>query len=122
MLTVYYNTRCPVCVTGISRQQRKLIEAVKAGVITFREINLEPEALSAYGATLEDVRKKLHAVDENGTLYVGAPVAAEIWKRTPGEAWLGKLISLPVIRQLSAGLYNVLAFFLYRWNRRKGHW
>ncbi|RUU70522.1 thiol-disulfide oxidoreductase, partial [Mesorhizobium sp. M7A.T.Ca.TU.009.01.1.2] len=27
MLTVWYNTRCPVCDAGISRQKRRLIEA-----------------------------------------------------------------------------------------------
>ncbi|TIW17711.1 MAG: thiol-disulfide oxidoreductase, partial [Mesorhizobium sp.] len=35
-LTVWYNTRCPVCNAGIRRQRRRLIEAVKAGRVEFR--------------------------------------------------------------------------------------
>ena len=62
-LTVWYNTRCPVCDAGIDRQRNKLIAAVQAGTIAFRDINLEPEALAAYGASLEDIRRRLHATD-----------------------------------------------------------
>ncbi|TIT58365.1 MAG: DUF393 domain-containing protein, partial [Mesorhizobium sp.] len=74
-LTVWYNTRCPVCDAGISRQKRRLIEAVKAGRIEFRDINLEPDALSSHGASLEDIRRRLHATDAEGGLLVGADVA-----------------------------------------------
>ncbi|TIL66677.1 MAG: thiol-disulfide oxidoreductase, partial [Mesorhizobium sp.] len=30
MLTIWYNTRCPVCDAGIVRQKRRLVEAIKA--------------------------------------------------------------------------------------------
>src|SRR5262245_7904451 len=69
-LVVWYNTRCPVCDAGISRQRRKLIAAVQAGAIAFHDINLEPEALAGHGASLEDVRRRLHATDETGRLLV----------------------------------------------------
>jgi hypothetical protein len=39
-LTVWYNTRCPVCDAGIDRQRNKLLAAVQAGTIAFRDINL----------------------------------------------------------------------------------
>ena len=45
-LVVWYNTRCPVCSAGIARQRNKLIEAVRAGTIAFRDINLAPDALA----------------------------------------------------------------------------
>ena len=70
-LTVWYNTRCPVCDAGIDRQRNKLLAAVKAGTIAFRDINLEPDALAARGASLEDIRRRLHATDETGRLLVG---------------------------------------------------
>ena len=56
-LVVWYNTRCPVCDAGISRQRNKLLDAVRAGHVTFRDINEEPEALARYGVSLDDVRK-----------------------------------------------------------------
>ena len=86
LLTVWYNTRCPVCDAGIGRQKRRLIEAVKAGRIAFRDINLEPEALADFGASLEDIRRRLHATDAEGRLLVGADVAIAVWRRRRARA------------------------------------
>jgi predicted DCC family thiol-disulfide oxidoreductase YuxK len=121
-LVVWYNTRCPVCDGGINRQRNKLIEAVKAGTIEFRDINLEPEALAAYGASLEDIRRRLHATDEQGRLLVGADVAIAVWRRTPGEGWLAALLGNSVMRPVTRFVYDRFADLLYSWNRRKGHW
>jgi predicted DCC family thiol-disulfide oxidoreductase YuxK len=46
-LTIWYNTKCPVCDAGIDRQRNKLVSAVKATTIEFRDINVEPQALAA---------------------------------------------------------------------------
>ena len=55
-LTVWYNTKCPVCNAGIEWQHHRLVRAARAGVIEFRDINLEPDVLSRFGAGVEDVR------------------------------------------------------------------
>ncbi|KAA3448091.1 thiol-disulfide oxidoreductase [Mesorhizobium sp. SARCC-RB16n] len=122
MLTVWYNTRCPVCDAGISRQKRRLIEAVKAGRIEFRDINLEPDALSQFGASLEDIRRRLHATDAQGRLLVGADVAVAVWLLTPGEGWLAKLFGNPVVVPLTRFGYDRFADLLYAWNRRNRRW
>jgi predicted DCC family thiol-disulfide oxidoreductase YuxK len=121
-LTVWYNTKCPVCYAGISWQRNRLVRAARAGLIEFRDINLEPDVLARFGATLEDVRRRLHAVDAAGRLHVGADCAIAIWRATPGDAWLGHVLGLPVIRQLAGLFYDRFADWLYAWNRRKGHW
>ena len=121
-LTVWYNTRCPVCDAGIRRQRRRLIEAVKAGTIAFRDINEEPEALARCGATVNDVRRRLHATDAAGHLLVGADVAVAVWRLTPGEGLLASLLGNPVVRPLSRLAYDRFADLLYAWNRRKGRW
>jgi len=121
-LVVWYNTRCPVCDAGISRQRNKLLAAVQAGTIAFRDINLEPDVLASHGASLEDVRRRLHATDETGRLLVGADVAIEVWRRTPGEHWLAALAGNPVMRPVTRFVYDRFADLLYAWNRRKGHW
>ena len=121
-LTVWYNTRCPVCDAGIDRQRNKLLAAVKAGTIAFRDINLEPDALAAHGASLEDIRRRLHATDETGRLLVGADVAIAVWRLTPGEGWLAALVGNPVMRPVARFAYDRFADLLYAWNRRKGHW
>ena len=122
ILTVFYNTKCPVCDAGIRDQKRRLHDLLVSGVVVFEDINLRPDALYQFGAQLEDIRKKLHAIDANGQCLVGADVAIAMWRLTPGLKWLaaiaGNTISLPISR----AAYNVLAHVLYRWNKRKGHW
>jgi predicted DCC family thiol-disulfide oxidoreductase YuxK len=121
-LVVWYNTRCPVCNAGINRQRNKLLAAVQAGTIEFRDINLEPEALAGHGASLADVRRRLHATDDAGRLLVGADVAIAVWRLTPGERWLAALFGNPVVRPLTRFAYDRFADLLYAWNRRKGRW
>jgi predicted DCC family thiol-disulfide oxidoreductase YuxK len=121
-LTVWYNTRCPVCDAGINRQRNKLLDAVRSGAIVFHDINLEPDALAAHGATLDDIRRRLHATDESGRLFVGADVAIAIWRATPGERWLAALLGNPVVMPLTRFVYDRFADVLFAWNRRKGHW
>lgn len=121
-LTVWYNTKCPVCNGGIDWQRSRLMQAARAGMIEFRDINLEPDALSHFGAGLEDVRRRLHAVDADGRLHVGADCAIAVWRLTPGDAWLARLVGLPLIRPIARVAYDRFADLLYAWNRRKGHW
>jgi len=121
-LTVWYNTRCPVCDAGIRHQKTRLVEAVKAGRIAFRDINLEPGALARYGASLEDIRRRLHATDAQGRLLVGADVAIAVWRVTPGEGWLASLLGNPVTLPVTRFVYDRFADLLYAWNRRKGRW
>jgi predicted DCC family thiol-disulfide oxidoreductase YuxK len=121
-LTVWYNTKCPVCSRGIERQNQRLVRAARAGAVEFRDINIEPDALSRFGAGVEDVRRRLHGVDPGGRLYVGADCAIEIWRRTPGDVWIGRVLGLPILRQITRFAYDRFADLLYAWNRRNGHW
>jgi predicted DCC family thiol-disulfide oxidoreductase YuxK len=121
-LTVWYNTKCPVCNAGIDRQRNRLLQAMRSGTIEFRDINFEPDALARFGADVEAVRRRLHAVDADGKLHVGADCAVAIWRRTPGEAWIGRLVGLPVVINIARFAYDRFADRLYAWNRRKGRW
>jgi predicted DCC family thiol-disulfide oxidoreductase YuxK len=121
-LTVWYNTKCPVCNAGIDWQHSRLVRAARTGAIDFRDINLEPDALSGFGVGVNDVRRRLHAVDADNQLCAGIDCAIAIWLRTPGDIWLGRLFSLPVIRPVASVAYDRFADLLYVWNRWKGHW
>jgi predicted DCC family thiol-disulfide oxidoreductase YuxK len=121
-LTVWYNTKCPVCNAGIDWQRNRLVGAARAGAIAFRDINLEPDALSGFGIGVNDVRRRLHAVDAENRLYAGIDCAIAIWLRTPGDIWLGRLLSLPLLRPVAGFVYDRFADLLYARNRWKGHW
>ena len=121
-LVVWYNTRCPVCDAGIDWQRNKLLAAVRAGDISFQDINLDPQALAAFGASLDDIRRRLHATDEAGRLIVGADVMIAIWRLTPGEGWLASLFGNPVVLPITRFAYDRFADLLFAWNRWMGHW
>jgi predicted DCC family thiol-disulfide oxidoreductase YuxK len=120
--TVWYNTRCPVCDAGIDWQRNKLLAAVRAGQLSFSDINEQPQALASFGASLDDVRRRLHATDESGRLIVGADVAIAIWRITPGEGWLASLFGTQVMLPVTRFAYDRFADLLFAWNRRKGRW
>ena len=48
-LTVWYNTRCPVCDAGIGRQKRRLLAAIRAGRIEFRDATIREAERSGTG-------------------------------------------------------------------------
>jgi predicted DCC family thiol-disulfide oxidoreductase YuxK len=121
-LTVWYNTRCPVCDAGISWQRNKLLAPVRAGTLEFKDINEEPGALARFGASLDDVRRRLHATDEAGRLIVGADVAIALWRLTPGEGWLGALLGNRLMLPLTRFGYDRFADVLFAWNKRRGRW
>jgi len=121
-LTVFYNTKCPVCTTGVDWQKRKLVDAVKAGRIVFRDINLEPQALAEFGVGVDDVRRRLHALDQAGRLIVGADVVLATWRATPGEGWLASLLGAPGVRAATRFGYDRFADLLWLWNKRQRRW
>lgn len=121
-LTVWYNTKCPVCDAGIRHQRSKLLDAVKAGRIEFLDINLQPDALARFGASLDDIRRRLHATDESGRLLVGADVALAIWRRTPGQGWIASILGMSGAIQLTRFAYDRFADVLFAWNKRNGRW
>jgi predicted DCC family thiol-disulfide oxidoreductase YuxK len=122
VLTVWYNTRCPVCDAGIDWQRNKLVAAVRAGKISFKDINQEPEALAAHGASLDDIRRRLHATDESGRLIVGADVMIAVWRATAGEGLLASVFGNPVMLPITRFAYDRFADLLFAWNKWKGHW
>jgi predicted DCC family thiol-disulfide oxidoreductase YuxK len=121
-LTVWYNTRCPICDAGIGWQRNKLLALVRSGRVAFQDINGEPDALAAYGADVDDVRRRLHATDEEGRLITGADVALLLWTLTPGEGWLARLLGNRLMRPVTRFGYDRFADVLFAWNRRKGRW
>lgn len=121
-LTVFYNTKCPICDAGINRQRNRLYRLANAGIVDFKDINLEPEVLAHLGVGLEDIRRRLHALDDAGRLLVGADVATAVWSLTPGDRWLATLLGNKFALPMTRYVYDRFAGVLYRWNKRRGSW
>jgi predicted DCC family thiol-disulfide oxidoreductase YuxK len=117
---VYFNSACPVCRAGIDSQRE--VMGLYGIDIEWIDINKNPEAVWQLGATVEEVRERLHIKDEQGRIHVGSEAFKALWVRTPTQRWLGSLLGLPILSSIARALYNVFARYLYQWNRKKGHW
>jgi predicted DCC family thiol-disulfide oxidoreductase YuxK len=118
---VYYNSACPVCNAGIKDQRRRM-EACGIEDIEWVDVHTHPEAVSEVGASLEQVRERLHVKESDGRINVGADAFTCLWSQTRGQRRLAKLSRLPGLKQLTHSAYNLFAHLLYRWNRTKGRW
>lgn len=119
---VFFNSACSVCRAGMDEQRSVLEKSAQADQATFCDMTQTPDALSAEGLTLDDVRRHFYVRDSKGKLHRGADAAAVLWQMTPRRRWLGWLISTRPIRPLARIFYDWFADRLYNWNRRKGRW
>ena len=78
---VYYNSACPVCNAGITGQRRRMDECPVQ--VEWIDIHSNAEAVNEIGADREFVRERLHVVDENGEIRIGADAFDAFWRRTP---------------------------------------
>jgi predicted DCC family thiol-disulfide oxidoreductase YuxK len=137
-IAVYYNSACPVCRRGIEWQKGQM----SACAIEWIDVHASPDAVAQIGAglgrddfessaiessglesaDLESVRERLHVRDAQGRVLIGADAVAFVMERTPGQRWMGRFASLPMIRPAMRWAYDAFARVLYRWNRSKGRW
>lgn len=111
---VIYNGACPVCTREVDHYRR--VVARNGAAVSFLDAgcanvpDIEPEAL----------KRRLHALDETGRLHVGLDAFFVIWDRLPRYRWLSWVFSRPVIRPITAWLYeNVVSLALYHWAKRR---
>ncbi len=120
-IKVYYNSACPVCDAGIRDQQCRM-DAQAVAQVEWLDVHAHPELADELGIDLETVRERLHVKNADGALQVGTDAFAVLLQKTRGQQWLGKLLLLPVIRQLGQFAYNGFARILYKRNRARGRW
>ncbi len=117
-IKVYYNSACPVCDAGISKQKSKISECS----LKWIDIHSNLESRKDIDKNVEALREQLHLIDENGQVQVGIDAFEVLWRNSPKEHWKAKIIAFPVIKQIARLGYYVFARLLYKWNRAKKHW
>lgn len=112
---VLYNAECPICNFEISHYASYSKE--KALPLTFEDLNTTN--LSKWGLTSDQAARRLYVAKE-GELYDGIPAFLELWADMPRYRWLGKLVALPVLRQVASAVYDyALAPAIYTWHKRR---
>ena len=120
-ITVYYNSACPVCKAGIENQQCRM-DAQQIDGIAWLDIHFNPGLANELGADLESIREQLHVKHADGSIHVGMDAFAVLFLKTRGQKWMGRLLALPVLRQLGQMAYRIFARGLYTWNRSRRRW
>ena len=93
---VLYNQKCSICNYEIQHYKKR-------SSLSFVDCSeMEDKYL-----------KRLHVRFDNGTELSGVDAFIYVWNRTNGYQWLGKFISLPIVKHLAIFAYSILAFLLY---------
>jgi len=90
--------------------------------VVLTNVSKDAEALRRAGATLDQVRLKMHAIDSSGRVLAGMPAVALAWAVTPPYQPLGRLMQVPPFSWLGALGYHLSAHVLWTWNRACGRW
>ncbi|MCW5602758.1 DUF393 domain-containing protein [Nitrosomonas sp.] len=117
-LKVYYNSACPLCKAGIESQKGKM----QGCPVEWKDVHINTQLVTEIHSEIEQVRERLHVVDEYGRIHIGFDAFLVIWQHSPREKWKAVLLGLPVIKQLGRIAYNLFAARLYIWNTKKKHW
>ncbi len=104
-LTVFYNGACPVCRRSIGRYQA--VSAGRSRLIAWSDAAAAPWVLKRWHVEPGAALLRLHIVDADGRLLVGAAAFARLWRELPGYRWAGLLIGLPGIGLLTEGFYRL---------------
>jgi len=116
--TVYYNSACPVCDSGVRFQKKKMDQTNTV----WRDVHCDITARSDLQSDLEFVRKRLHVVDMHGRLRIGMDAFIALWSESPGEEWKARIFSHPVFYRFSVIAYNCFSWLLYRLNILLNRW
>ena len=93
---VLFNEKCSICNFEIQHYKKK-------SILEFSDCSQMDDKYL----------KKLHVIFADGKELAGVDAFIYVWNRTDGYGWLGKIVSLPLIKQVAIIVYSILAFALY---------
>jgi len=104
---VFFDGSCPLCAREISLYSK----LDKDDEIEWVDVS-QPEPATPVGITRERLLSRIHLLDSEGKLQIGASAFFFIWKKLPGWRWLGNLEKNKLIFFLAQIFYEI--FLLVR--------
>ena len=125
VISVFYNSACPVCNAGINEQKKRFNTAgVNVRKVQWNDVHTNNKVISQLNddVDLSFIRERLHVIDTTGEVQVGIDAFITLWNISPSEKWKANILQKPVIHSLAITFYNIFASLLFRWNRLRGNW
>ena len=114
--TLFYDGGCPLCTKEI-RHYMNLHDTLTVPVISFYNIDslpIHPE-LERRGITNTECMKRIHALDEGGTLLKNFEAFQQLWLRLPYWKLLGMFGNVPGVAQVANYAYGYFAERRFKW-------
>jgi predicted DCC family thiol-disulfide oxidoreductase YuxK len=119
---VYFNGDCPVCRSEMAHYAN--LCASSQPKFRFIDSMQRPDEFVECGLRLEHLERRVYLREADGRILSGMPALVHLWSRMPEYRWLSRVLALPVLRPISALLYDhVIAPSLALWatTRRVGN-
>jgi uncharacterized protein (TIGR01777 family) len=115
---IYFNGECPVCSAEMSHYASICRESQKS--LKFIDGTRNPDGLAECGLRADHLERRVYLKDSAGRIVSGLPALIQLWSRMPGYRGLARVVSLPVLRDVAATLYDhVIAPTLTSWARMR---
>jgi uncharacterized protein (TIGR01777 family) len=101
---VYFNGDCPVCRSEMAHYAS--LCATERPQIRFTDAMQQSDDLVACGLRVEHLKRRVYLRDAEGRMLSGMPALIHLWSRIPKYRLLADFLTLPVIRPLSALVYD----------------
>ncbi|XP_056304969.1 uncharacterized protein LOC130217018 [Danio aesculapii] len=115
-IRVLYDGECPICVKEISFLQ--FLQRKRADKVDFVDVSLPEYDESKYGVSYEMAMKEMTVIDKNNKIHQGVP-AFTVMYGAVGLGYLGRFLSLPLIRPVMDRAYGVFARNRLKWTGRE---
>jgi predicted DCC family thiol-disulfide oxidoreductase YuxK len=101
-LTVFFDGSCPLCRAEIGVYR----DCPGAERVAFVDVAAAGAGDVAAGLSQQAAMARFHVLMPDGRLASGAAGFAALWMALPGWRWLGRIVSLPVIRSVAEAAYR----------------
>ncbi len=112
MISVYYDGKCGLCAKEINHYMK----IAPLDKFEWVDVTESQDALTEHGISYAQSLKLLHVKDHDGTIYKEIRAFAVIWSNLNKWYWsvFACLIKLPIILQISNGLYRLFAAWRFK--------
>ena len=103
VLTIFYDGACPLCTAEIGIY-RKCVSTEK---LAFVDVSADGSGLLAPDLDKANALKRFHVRLADGSLVSGAAGFGHVWLALPAWRWLGRVVLLPGMLQITEAVYRV---------------